>query len=70
MIGERRFLYDIRGDTVNMASRFELYSEPDRIHVSAEVARALEGDFDCESRGPMDIRGKGKVETFFLNGRK
>ena len=70
IIGKQRFLYDIWGDTVNTASRMESYSEPDRVHVSAEVARALAGDFDLESRGIMDIRGKGKVETFFLNGRK
>ena len=34
------------------------------------LARALAGDFDLETRGVMDIRGKGKVETFFLDGRK
>lgn len=63
-------LYEIWGDTVNMASRIESYSELDRIHVSAEVAHALADDFDLESRGVMDIRGKGEVETFILNGRK
>ena len=70
IIGKHRFLYDIWGDTMNMASRFESYSEPGRIHVSAEVARILEPDFDLESRGIMNIRGKGAVPTYFLNGRK
>ncbi len=70
IIGKHRFLYDIWGDTVNMASRFESYSEPGRIHMSTEVARILEPDFDVESRGIMDIRGKGAVPTYFLNGRK
>ena len=70
IIGSHRFLYDIWGDTVNMAARFESYCEPDRIHVTAEVCRLLEREFDLEPRGVMDIRGKGKVETFFLNGRR
>ena len=70
IIGRHRFLYDIWGDTVNMASRFESYSEPGRIHVSAELASSLEADFVLHSRGILDIRGKGKVETYFLDGRK
>jgi class 3 adenylate cyclase len=70
IIGKHRFLYDIWGDTVNTASRIESYSEPGRVHVSAEVAAVLAPDFELESRGIMDIRGKGEVETFFLNGRK
>ena len=70
IIGSHRFLYDIWGDTVNMAARFESYSEPDRIHVTAEMAHLLQPDFMVEPRGIMDIRGKGEVETFFLNGRR
>ena len=70
IIGEHRFLYDIWGDTVNMAARFESYSEPGRIHISTEMADILEPKFELESRGNMDIRGKGKVHSYFLNGRK
>ena len=70
IIGEHRFLYDVWGDTVNMASRFESYSEPGRIHISAEVAEILAPDFELEPRGILDIRGKGEVETYFLNARK
>lgn len=70
IIGEHRFLYDIWGDTVNVAARFESYSEPGRIHVTAEVADILAPNFELESRGVMDIRGKGKVQTYFLNGRR
>ncbi len=68
IIGRHRFLYDIWGDTVNMAARFESYSEPNRIHVTAELARLIEPRFVLEPRGIMNIRGKGEVETFFLNG--
>ena len=38
IIGSHRFLYDIWGDTVNMAARFESYSEPDRIHVTTDTS--------------------------------
>ena len=51
-----------------MAARFESYSEPNRIHVTAELARLIEARFVLEPRGIMNIRGKGEVETFFLNG--
>lgn len=67
IIGKRKFVYDIWGDTVNMAARYESYSEPNRIHMSAETASRLKARYDVESRGVLDIRGKGKVETFFLN---
>ena len=70
IIGNHRFLYDIWGDTVNMASRFESYSEPGRIHVTAEMVKLLEPEFVLETRGTMHIRGKGDVETFYLNSKR
>ncbi len=70
IIGEHRFLYDIWGDTVNMAARMESYSEPGHIHITADLAEILAPDYVLESRGDLDIRGKGKVKTYFLKGRK
>ncbi len=69
VIGTWKFVYDVWGDTVNVASRLESSSLPDRIQVSGEVARALEGQFEVESRGVIDLKGKGETETFFLGGR-
>jgi adenylate cyclase len=67
IIGMNRFIYDVWGDTVNVASRLEAYSLPNRIHVSQETARHLVGPFTLEPRGSIDVKGKGKLETFFLN---
>ena len=70
IIGKHKFLYDVWGATVNEASRYESYSLPDRIHVSEKVALVLGEKYELESRGILDMRGIGKVETFFLTGRR
>jgi class 3 adenylate cyclase len=69
VIGTHKFAYDIWGDTVNTASRMESYSLPGRIQVSA-ATRSLLGDrFTFERRGSIVVKGKGAMETFFLNPR-
>jgi class 3 adenylate cyclase len=70
IIGSHKFAFDVWGDTVNMAARHESYSEPNRIHIALETAALLESDYKLESRGILNIRGRGQVETFFLNGRR
>ncbi len=67
IIGTHRFIYDLWGDTVNVASRLEAYSLPNRIHVSEETARILAGAFVLEPRGSVDMQGRGRLETYFLN---
>jgi adenylate cyclase len=67
IVGTHRFIYDVWGDTVNVASRLEAYSLPNRIHVSQDTARHLIGPFALEPRGSIDVKGKGKLETFFLS---
>jgi adenylate cyclase len=57
------------GDTVNLASRMESTGVPGLIQVTGEVERRLHGRFRLESRGEIDIKGKGPMETFFLVGR-
>jgi class 3 adenylate cyclase len=68
VIGTRKFVYDVWGDTVNVASRLESSAEPNRIHVSEPVAEALRGSFDLEPRGTVDLKGKGKTESYLLRG--
>ena len=70
IIGKHKFVYDVWGATVNQASRYESYSLPDRIHVSKQVALALAKKYQFEPRGTLDMRGMGKVETFFLTGHR
>ena len=66
VIGVRKFGYDIWGETVNTASRLESQGAPDRIYVSEVVCRRLDREFEFEARGPLELRGCGTVNTFFL----
>jgi adenylate cyclase len=68
VIGTRKFVYDVWGDTVNVASRLETSADPNRIHVSEPVAEALRGRFDIEPRGTVDLKGKGPIPTYYLVG--
>ncbi|TFG84446.1 MAG: response regulator [Spirochaetales bacterium] len=66
IVGTRRYIYDVFGDTVNLASRLESASEPMRVNVSAITAGLLKGRLSCESRGRVDVKGAGPVEMFWL----
>ena len=69
VIGKKKFAYDLWGDTVNTASRMESHGVPGSIQVSAEVRDMLADDYRFESRGEIDIKGKGCMETYFLLGK-
>jgi class 3 adenylate cyclase len=66
VLGTRKFVYDVWGDTVNTASRMESHSLPGRIQVSAATRAALGPGFTFEPRGALEIKGKGLMETWFL----
>ncbi len=68
VIGTRKFIYDLWGDTVNVASRMESTGVPGRIQVTGAVERRLRDRFVLTSRGEIDVKGKGPMETFFLVG--
>jgi class 3 adenylate cyclase len=70
IIGIKKFIYDIWGDTVNTASRMESHGMPGRIQVTAETARRLAGSYRFERRGEIDVKGKGWLETWFVAGRR
>jgi adenylate cyclase len=68
VIGRRRFLYDLWGDTVNMASRMESHGAPDEIQMTRATWELLRDDFMTERIGFVDVKGKGEVETWRLVG--
>lgn len=68
VIGRNKFIYDLWGDTVNVASRMESHGEPGAIQVSESTAKLLESKFDLEFRGVINIKGKGEMPTFRLCG--
>ncbi|HEX2469397.1 MAG TPA: adenylate/guanylate cyclase domain-containing protein [Candidatus Limnocylindrales bacterium] len=69
VIGTRKFIYDVWGDTVNVASRMESTGIPGRIQVTGAVERRLRDRFVLTSRGEIEVKGKGQMETFFLLGQ-
>jgi class 3 adenylate cyclase len=70
VIGRRKFIYDLWGDTVNTASRMESNGVTGRIQCSDPVRTFLQDSFQFEPRGEIDVKGKGKMSTFFLTGVK
>jgi adenylate cyclase len=69
VIGTHKFVYDIWGDAVNIASRMESHGVANRIQVSAATHRHIHERFRLEPHGTVDIKGKGPMETFILLGR-
>jgi len=68
VIGRRKFIYDLWGDTVNTASRMESHGVPGFIQVSARVYAGLRGRYRFEERGMVDVKGKGPTPTWLLLG--
>ena len=69
VLGSVKMVYDVWGDTVNTASRMEKYGMPGHINVSAATRNLLGGQFRFEAREPIEVKGKGTMETFFLERR-
>ncbi|HUG74947.1 MAG TPA: adenylate/guanylate cyclase domain-containing protein [Acidimicrobiia bacterium] len=69
VIGTHKFTYDVWGDAVNTASRMESHGVPGRIQVTSRYRQLLDGRYRFESRGEIEVRGKGSMETWFLVGR-
>jgi adenylate cyclase len=69
VIGKRKFIYDLWGETVNTASRMESCSLPGRIQMTDSTRQRLSETFTVQSRGNIDVEGKGAMHTWFLNGR-
>ena len=70
VIGLKKFIYDVWGDTVNTASRMESTGVPGRLQVTAETRERLAEAFELERRGIVDVKGKGPIETWFVVGRR
>jgi guanylate cyclase len=67
VIGRRKFIYDLWGNTVNTASRMESHGLPGQIQVTERVAACLGPEFSLRPRGVIVVKGKGSMETFLLD---
>lgn len=68
VISNKKFIYDLWGDAVNVASRMEAVGLPGRIQVTQEVYERLKHRYTFESRGIIAVKGKGKMTTYWLTG--
>ncbi|MDQ2099009.1 MAG: adenylate/guanylate cyclase domain-containing protein [Tychonema bourrellyi B0820] len=70
VIGIKKFIYDLWGDTVNIASRMESHGLPWRIQVSETTYKLLEHKYLFDERGTIEVKGKGAMTTYLLIGKK
>ncbi|MDI3314902.1 MAG: adenylate/guanylate cyclase domain-containing protein [Mycobacterium sp.] len=70
VIGRKKFIYDLWGDTVNMASRMESHGQSGIIQITRNTFDLVGDEFDCQARGTIEVKGAGRVETWCVTGRK
>jgi adenylate cyclase len=66
VIGQKKFIYDLWGDTVNTASRMESHGLPGEIQVTEITYQLLQHDFALEERGVVSVKGKGEMKVYIL----
>ena len=70
VIGKRKLMNDLRGDTVNTASGMASHGVADTVHITDASYELLEGKFRMTARGVVEIKGKGPMKTWFLEARE
>ena len=68
VVGSKKFSYDIWGDTVNVASRMETFSDSGKINISKNTYNLVKDVFDCEFRGQIEVKNKGLMSMYFVKG--
>jgi adenylate cyclase len=69
IVGIKKFSYDIWGDTVNTASRLESSGEVNKINLSGATYDLIKDQYQCEHRGKIEAKNKGKIDMYFLVGK-
>ena len=70
IIGSRKFAYDLWGDTVNLASRLESQGRAGWVQISSHTAQLIESEFDVSPVGLVNIRNRGELPVFRIEGPK
>lgn len=68
VVGKHKFAYDIWGDSVNVASRMESNGQDGRVNISADTYHQIKDFFACTNRGSRQVKGKGEIEMYFVDG--
>ncbi len=66
VIGTRKFIYDLWGDAVNIASRMESHGSKGAIQITRETYELIKDHFECEARGTVPVKGKGEMEVWHV----
>jgi hypothetical protein len=66
VVGVKKYINDVFGDTINTASRMQTNSEPMKINVSETTYNLIKNEFSTEYRGELDVRGKGNLKMYFV----
>ena len=70
VIGKKKFIYDVWGDTVNTRAGWSRTASPARSRSARRPTSATKDVFDFEPRGTIEVKGKGEMKTYFLLGRR
>jgi class 3 adenylate cyclase len=69
VIGKKKYSFDLWGETVNIASRMESQGEAGRIQVTESTYQLISSKYHFEKREPIDVKGKGEMQTYFILGK-
>jgi adenylate cyclase len=70
VIGRKKFIYDLWGEAVNLASRMESHGRSQAIQITRNTYELIKDAFDCQAMGIMDVKGAGRMEVWHVLGRK
>lgn len=70
VVGSKKFSYDIWGDAVNIASRMESNSSAGKINISHSTYNLIKNDFECEARGEIKVKNRGRMEMYWVHASK
>jgi adenylate cyclase len=70
VVGEKKFTYDIWGDTVNIASRMESAGDISKVNISGTTYELIKDYFDCTYRGKIPVKSKGDIDMYYVEKLK
>ncbi|MEW5938346.1 MAG: adenylate/guanylate cyclase domain-containing protein [Chloroflexota bacterium] len=70
VIGRKKFIYDLWGDAVNIASRMESHGSGGAIQITRATYEIIREEFECESHGTVNVKGKGEMDVWHVTREK
>ncbi len=67
VVGNKKFAYDVWGDTVNVASRMETNGDIGKVNISYDTYNKVRQKFSCHARGKISVKNKGMIEMYFVD---